>query len=79
MQEVFEELLARTQELRTRWSAKYHYTDWTVTDDDAWYKMHTRVTRYGAIWCFDYDPIIGYCPNFSAYVRHRQNQYNNNE
>ena len=75
MQEVFEELLARTQDLRTQWSAIYHYTDWTVTDDHAWYKMRTRVTRYGADWGFEYDPIIGYCHNFAAFVREGQHQH----
>ena len=76
MQEVFEELLACTQQLRKPWNAKHHYIDWTVTYDHAWFKMSTRVTRYGADWWCEYDPIVGYCPNFSEYVRHHQNQYN---
>ncbi len=84
MQDVFEELLWRTAQLRC--NRGHYYNGWsrdTITGE--WrsieYRLGHFIGRFGREWFWDLIDwgAHGNCPNFSAYVRHHQNQYNNNE
>lgn len=79
MQEVFEELLQETRHLVSIGSNVHYYDNWaTICSIGEWYKIHARVQHYNnTAWVITYAPIVACCPNFSAYVRHHQNQYSN--
>ena len=77
MDEVLRELLQETRHLVSKGSVHY-YDNWVIIcNTGEWCKALVRVQRYHADWVFTHTPIVKRCPNFSAYVRHHQNQYSN--
>lgn len=82
MQEVFEELLEATEWLRIyHWQCYEHYEHWG--ENRHVYLTHRRIRRVAyaghRVWQMNASLVRGVVANFSAYVRHHQNQYNNNE
>lgn len=83
MQAVFEELLEVTYWLRGRsnWRCYEEYENWG--EAGRVYLVHCYVAHHmfgnKRHWRVESGPLHGMVANFSAHVRHHQNQYNNNE
>lgn len=85
MQEVFEELIRTTGWLACSGILGDHtYADhqvWAVSGRIDLTRCSVQVKWIGRFryWHYVLGPTRGLVANFSAYVRHHQNQYNNNE
>lgn len=82
MDNVLRELLEVTVWLRGRsWHCYEEYENWG--EANRVYLVHCYVAHFmhgtRRYWQVQSGPVQGVVANFSAYVRHHQNQYNNNE